>query len=162
MKNIINNQGLNVLGNEIIESTTIESGTSIMTIIEGKCPNGCLIVDLCDYEYQNAIFKGYNQSIILNSQTHPILSFTIDEILIELIGKEYFSGHYVLGYFFDSLRNEKSKEMEDSITKTYGIKTKITNNMVLSYYFMEMFKTAIETIRNTNFNAVKKYNKYII
>lgn len=159
MKNIINTQRLNVLGNEIIESTAIESGTSIMTIIEGKCPNGCLIVDLCDYEYQNAIFKGYNQSIILNSQTHPIVSFTIDEILIELIGKEYFTGHYVLGYFFDSLRNEKSKEMETVINNAYGGKAIITNNMVLSYYFIEMFKTAIETIRNTNFNAVRKYNK---
>lgn len=61
---------------------------------------GCLIINLCDTIYQEPFFKAYKDRNTLNPDKQPIVTFTIDERLIESIGAEYV---YIIYYYYISL-----------------------------------------------------------
>lgn len=153
--------GLNKVGVFTMNGADDTSSQSAISNIERLCDDSCLILNLCDSYYQKTFFVQYNTSLKLNPNDFPILSLTIDERLIADIGSSYFEGHYAMGYYFNSMKTDNSKEIHEVLDKVYmKPDTVITSDMALCYSQIYLLKNILDVIYDLDFTKLKKYILY--
>lgn len=149
---------VNTIGEYTLNGPDISSCQSAISNIERLCGDRCLILNLCDSYYHQQFFLQYNSSLKLNPIDFPILSFTLDERLIDDIGAKYFEGHYAMGYYFNSMKTSYSEEIHSVLDRVYMIpNTVVTSDMALCYSQIYLLKNVLDVIYDIDFTKLKGY-----
>lgn len=160
-KSIISESKYNFVGVSNMKNPDITSSQEAISDIEKDCGSSCLILNLCDSYYQKVFFEMYSTSHILNVTTHPILSLTLDERLIEEMDIKHCEGHFVMGYYFNGTENENSKEIRETLTKVYlKSNTIITGSMALCYSQIYLLRNTLNVIYTTEYTSLKNTLQY--
>lgn len=158
-ESITNDNNFNEIGVINLKGNDKTSSESAISDIERLCKDNCLIVNLCNSYYLKHFFIQYYMSTKLNANNNPILTFTLDERLIEDIGIEYCENHYIMSYYFNSMKDtEDSKEIRNVLNTVYmSENTVITSDMALCYSQIYLLKNTIEVVHSVDYDILRRY-----
>lgn len=89
------------------------SGNNAIDEINTYCRGSSLIISVIEREYNYWFFYKYNETITMNSVDYPVLSFTLDEIIIDHYDKEIFEDAIIINSYLNSYESESSKSTKN-------------------------------------------------
>lgn len=154
-KYIEDEKNLNYKGSYEMTDVSSTSGNNAVDVINSKCKGSCLIISVIEREYNYWFFYKYNETITMNSVDYPILSFSLDEIIINHYEKDIFENAIIINSYLNSYESESSKSLKESL-KCFSDEPILTSTMSLSYSVIKLFVDTINLMGKVDFATFKK------
>lgn len=124
--------GIYLKEDAFVEENTVEASKNACGQISSKCTDGCYVINVLDRSYFTNFFTECFKDYNISSSKYPIISYAIDEQLLKSIDKDAVNGHYVVGYFFDSMITEEGEILRNGLREKnfFG---PVTPNMAVLY-----------------------------
>jgi urea transport system substrate-binding protein len=165
MKNIIEKNGGNVVGEEYIAAMNeTDKLESVIDKIVNSHKN-CVIlgtlygpekINLYKFLYEKSI-KKYPNNLV--SQIFPVVSFSISETdITNQSDIKYLIGHYSVWNYFQTIDNSINKNFVSEYKSFYGNKAKVSDHMEAGYIGFNLWLRAISNTDNDKDVALIKNN----
>lgn len=158
--NNITKEQLNVIGGNTAGEEYLPFGStevsSIITKIQEAMPDGGVIFNSFDgYDSNSAFFKQL-QSAGMGPDKYPVMSVSIAEEDVFVIGPELLKGHYAAWNYFQTIEIDANSKWVDAFKAEYG-DDRVTNGpMEAAYIAVYLWKQAVEQAGTTDIAAVRK------
>lgn len=148
-------KGGKTVGEDYLELGNTEV-TPIITKIKTALPNGGVIYNTLNGDSNVAFFKQL-QGAGLGPDKYPVMSVSIAEEELQVIGVEYLKGHYAAWNYFQTVENEANQKFVEAFKKTYGEKRVTNDPMEAAYIAVYLWKMAVEKAgKADDLEAVRK------
>lgn len=157
--NIIKGQlkakGGNNLGEEYLPFGSTEVPPIITKIQETMPDGGVIFNSFDDYDSNRAFFKQL-QSAGMGPDKYPVMSVSIAEEDVLVIGPELLKGHYAAWNYFQTIESDANSKWVNAFKAEYG-DDRVTNApMEAAYIAVYLWKQAVEQAGTTDIAAVRK------
>ena len=148
----IADRGGEVLGEEYIPLGDTNF-SSVINKVRAAQPE--LIFNTLNGDSNVAFFKQL-EAAGFDSETLPIMSFSIAEQTAQAMGVELVEGNYAAWNYFQSLENDANAAFIDAYRAAYGENAVITDPMMHGYINVYLWKAAVEAAGTFDIDAVRE------
>jgi urea transport system substrate-binding protein len=143
IKTQLNTLGATVVGEEYIRlgSTEVES---IISRIQAALPNGGIIYNSLNGDSNVAFFRQLREAD-LGPEDYPVMSVSIAEEEVQVIGPEFLVGHYAAWNYFMSVDTPANRDFVQAFRAKYGQTRVTTDPMEAAYIMVNLWSQAVET-----------------
>ena len=148
-------QGGSTVGEEYLPFGSTEV-PPIITKIKTDMPEGGVIVNSFDsYDTNSAFFEQLKRAK-MGPDKYPVMSVSISEEDVAVIGPVLLKGHYAAWNYFETIESDVNSEWVKAFKAKYGV-NRVTNAPVeAAYVAVYLWKQAVEQAGTTDIPAVRK------
>ncbi|MEA5464737.1 urea ABC transporter substrate-binding protein [Leptothoe sp. PORK10 BA2] len=147
-------RGGNTLGEEYLPFGSTEV-PPIITKIKADMPEGGVIFNSFDSYDTNQAFFEQLQRAEMGPDKYPVMSVSISEEDVAVIGPVILKGHYAAWNYFQTIESEVNNEWVKAFKAEYGV-NRVTNAPIeAAYVAVYLWKQAVEAAGTTDIAAVR-------
>lgn len=154
--------GIYLKEDAFIEENTVEASKNACGQILSKCTDGCYVINVLDRSYYTNFFTECYNDYNLTAAKYPIISYALDEQLLSQLDQRSTNGHYIVGYFFNSMTTTVGEELRAAV-RNKNFFGPVTPNMAVLYTTVFIIARSFNKARRTDeLRAFLLYILYII
>jgi len=163
---------LAALGGTVVGERYIELGEKsdsivgpIVQEIKQKCPDGCVIMNTLNGDSNVRFFHMFYDAG-LRAENHPIMSLSITETEISVIGVKYLVNHYAAWNFFQAIKDnfpipngfdpQPAIEFVSKYRALYGQDSLVNDPMEAAYISVHLWAQAVSLAGTFELEAVRR------
>ena len=128
----------------------------IITKIKKALPSGGVIINTHNGDQNVAFFKQIQDEGITPENGYYVMSYSIAEEEISIIGPEFLEGHYAAWNYMMSIDSKKSKDFISNFKKRWGYDRIVADPQESAYNMIYLWKKAVEKAGTFDDAAVRE------
>lgn len=160
ISNYINDYSLKLIGSYKMEYDEETHANNAMSEIESKCSNSdkCMIISVIEKSFIPFFMKRFNVFRKRNINKYKLLSYNIDEKMIEMYGDGTdYDGIYIISPFFDSVNTDEGELLREELKK-WNDNPVLTSSVTMSYAGVRLFVELMKMAISTDTTSLRRYN----
>ena len=158
--NSITKEQLKFLGGAVVGEDYLPLGNTevapIIAKIKRMLPNGGVIVNTLNGDQNVAFFKQIQDAGVTPSNGYYVMSYSIAEEEISVIGPEFLAGHYGAWNYMMSIDTPASKKFAADFKAKYGADRLVADPQESAYTMVYLWKKAVEKANSFDDDKVRQ------
>ncbi|WP_413745035.1 urea ABC transporter substrate-binding protein [Synechococcus sp. MIT S9451] len=158
--NTITKAQLNSLGGSVVGEDYLPLGNTevapIIAKIKKALPDGGVIINTLNGDQNVAFFKQIQDAGITPANGYYVMSYSIAEEEISVIGSEFLEGHYGAWNYMMSIDTPASKKFVADFKARYGADRMVADPQESAYNMVHLWKAAVEKANSFDDDKVRE------
>jgi urea transport system substrate-binding protein len=148
-----------ILGDEYVPLKSANYQSVIDKMVSAVAIGKSMVILISLWDDENLKFlkllKGHNTLAKV-----PILSLSLDELMINSLGREPFDGVYLTRSYFQGVERRRNDQFVQHFMQVYGEKSIISDAMEATYYSIYLWALAVKDAQKSDPQTVHKFVTY--